>query len=241
MQRKIQKFTLIELLVVIAIIAILAALLLPALGAARNRAKAISCTGNMRQLGQACFSYTVESNDYMPLAWIYDLNDTNANYTYCWISGIHPQLNGKVWDGGKTSTSKVLFCPGGNQQMLLSSGLQISNYSYNYRLGNVSNAAKGGPYGGDASYAARKISRCDQPTQYVLLLDGNAKSYGYPLFDVPFLGNVLDNIDFCHNKASNHLYVDGHVGQMKYPDMVEIQSSLLKYYAIHSAGGSKWN
>jgi prepilin-type N-terminal cleavage/methylation domain-containing protein/prepilin-type processing-associated H-X9-DG protein len=228
-----QGFTLIELLVVIAIIAILAALLLPALSNARDRGKSISCLGNVRQIGLSVMVYAGDFNEYVPLAQRDGGIDGEAvhvdgfTYEQIWIAYLNPYLNGgQVWDGGRSKTSKVFFCPSATDAQTYSytnGGVtyKFSSYAWNARIG-YEVCYKTFDI---ASYSPRQLYKCSQPTQCVLLLDRNG---GGHLFDVYDRSSAISAFPFRHNLANNTLYADGHVASVKLlPD-----EDYLRFYTL---------
>ena len=103
-------FTLIELLVVIAIIAILAAMLLPALSAARLRAKDAACKSQLKQMGTSTLLYC-DNKEWIPLA-----NGSTNFAAYGWQYLIAPYMTGlqtkNATDDLLASRSHLFLCPG---------------------------------------------------------------------------------------------------------------------------------
>jgi len=107
-------FTLIELLVVIAIIAILAAILFPVFAQAREKARAISCTSNEKQIGLAIMQYVQDYDETLPYANV--INATTGVETR-WYNAVDPYIkNGTklttgVNAGMQTGLGGVWHCP----------------------------------------------------------------------------------------------------------------------------------
>ncbi len=99
-----RRFTLIELLVVIAIIAILAAMLLPALSAARERARSASCMNKLKSIGLACFMYGDSNNSWLPVKYL----RSNCTCGLCaYVVG--NAYSGMASNGGTSSPALLIY------------------------------------------------------------------------------------------------------------------------------------
>lgn len=196
------KFTLIELLIVIAIIAILAGMLLPALNRARETARSIQCTGNMRQFGTAYHQYMTDNREY-PIPKEVLKRNGNTSLLYNWqvivaeylYKGLPADLYGSslanlVIKGGKS----VFTCPSVKDYPLPS----FSTYLY---------------INADFTKKEHNCAGTWYPNRSTTLLfmDGDQQNPSGWRGVNYYSGNNYEHGGGVHNKKNNITCYDGHV------------------------------
>jgi prepilin-type N-terminal cleavage/methylation domain-containing protein len=177
-RRWISGFTLIELLVVIAIIGILAAMLLPALNRAREKANATSCLGNMRQWGIAMGLYCDDWNDYMPYEGTSNSPIDDQYNIDAWYNILSSYIGARrLADMYKDTPpnppipgqKSIFMCPS-LRQRVDGSSLSLSQPFFAYAMNRVLQGKFPSPPG--EGYKKRSIG--DKPSQTIFLSESEA-------------------------------------------------------------------
>ena len=217
-------FTLIELLVVIAIIAILAAMLLPALGKAKDKAQAMSCASNSKQLQLCWFLYADDNRDLIvpnainsPIAWI-DGSGASAAYNLPGATNVNTVRRGLLFK--YNTAEKIYVCP--DQRQIFSKDFNRSlplpparSFSISGQMNGLD--PDGNPFilnsNPSSARAYRKTAQINRPrpARAFVFLDESHYTIDDGFFAVLVNEDVWQNYPaFRHGGGASLSYADGH-------------------------------
>ena len=222
-------FTLVELLVVIAIIAVLAALLMPALSRAKNRAQTIVCLGDLKQL-QLCFQlYAGENSDFMPPNdFVYDLSTLRAipgNEGPSWCTNVAPfEADPAGIKSGllyQYNTSIAIYrCPADQSTIETPAGVKLA--TPRLRSFNLSQSINGLSYAGQIANDIPHFAKTTEiknpgPANLLAFMEVHEDEITDTEFGIPVVpdwwsaGYWWDFPANRHNQGANFSFADGHV------------------------------